>query len=129
MILKAIAALFRRSSQLSDREPSPVIKVRDEAFEIIGKKGLMAACRFDEIERIEAYKRDEFTTDLICCDVFTGHGESARVWFIHEEMLGFEDLIQRLAALGGHENWYADIMLPAFAENRTVIFDGASVRK
>jgi aminoglycoside phosphotransferase len=39
-----------------------------------------------EIERVTFFKRDELTSDLICCNVQA----AGRGWLFHEEMTGWE---------------------------------------
>jgi hypothetical protein len=44
------------------------------------------------IDRVMFYKRDEITTDLICCDVAV----DGTVWTFHEELGGWDLLLQHL---------------------------------
>jgi len=72
-----------------------------------------------QIESVTFYKRDEITTDLICCDVQV----SGTIWFFHEEMDSWAALIQHLEHLPGFRaDWRAAVVQPPFAENRTVAF-------
>jgi hypothetical protein len=45
-----------------------------------------------EIDQVTFYKRDEVTTDLICCDVEI----RGKTWSFHEELVGWELLLQHL---------------------------------
>ena len=73
----------------------------------------------DEIKAVIFYKRDEFTTDLISCNVET----AAERWFFHEEMEGWDRLIQHLEKLPGfRHDWYSAVVSPAFAASETVAF-------
>jgi hypothetical protein len=72
-----------------------------------------------EIERVTFFKRDELTTDLICCDVQA----VGRDWFFHEEMVGWELLLDRLKGLPGFRtDWFSAISQPAFVSAETVAF-------
>jgi hypothetical protein len=73
----------------------------------------------EAIETVTFYKRDEITTDLICCDVEIG----GKVWFFHEEAQGWDLLIQYLEKLPGfRSDWYAAVAQPPFATNETVAY-------
>lgn len=71
------------------------------------------------IDRVTFYKRDEITTDLICCDIEMG--ESVRTF--HEELRGWDLLLQHLHKLPGfREDWFAAVSQPAFEARETVAF-------
>jgi len=75
-----------------------------------------------QIERVTFYKRDELTTDLICCDVVIC-GQS---WFFHEELPGWQLLLEHLGQLPGFRaDWYATVVHPTFEQCETVAFDRA----
>ena len=72
-----------------------------------------------EIDAVVFYKRDEITTDLICCDVEV----AGRVRTFHEEAAGWEGLIAHLADLPGFRtDWYAEVANPPFATSETVAY-------
>jgi hypothetical protein len=72
-----------------------------------------------QIEVVTFYKRDELTTDLICCDVQIG-GET---FFFHEEAEGWDLLIKHLEQLPGfRSDWYASVSQPPFSLSTTVAF-------
>lgn len=118
--LKRLAAWY---ASLPDTPPSGRISVDDQSFSVYDKGKFICRIDFDDVTRMEAYKRDELTTDLICFDVTTGSGTKIATWFIHEELAGWQDLVPRLEQLPGFRgDWYAAIVQPPFAENRTVVF-------
>jgi hypothetical protein len=81
---------------------------------------------FAEITEIAIYKRDEVVNDLICCDIFTADG---CVRTVHEEMVGFDEMIAAFERLSGFAaDWRETVVLPAFAENRRVVFRRAAGR-
>ncbi len=56
-----------------------------------------------------------------------GPNDSDPMWTVHEELEGFQALMKSFERLPGFNNlWFPAIVKPAFAENRTVIFDRAS---
>jgi len=71
------------------------------------------------IDKVTFTKRDEITTDLICCEV-----EAAdQIWTFHEEMPGWDALIAHLTGLPGfREDWIETVSQPAFALCETVAF-------
>ena len=72
-----------------------------------------------DIDRVTFYKRDEITTDLICCDVAMSGG----VRTFHEELGGWELLLQHLYRLPGFRtDWYAEVSQPPFEASETVAF-------
>ena len=74
-----------------------------------------------EITKVTFYKRDEITTDLICCDVAVGE----KLWTFHEELAGWDLLIAHLRKLQGfRDDWFEAVSLPPFAASETVAFSG-----
>ena len=71
------------------------------------------------IDKVIFYKRDEITTDLICCDIEMGES----VWTFHEGLRGWNLLLQHLHKLPGfREDWFAAVSQPAFEASETVAF-------
>lgn len=72
------------------------------------------------VERVVFYKRDEITTDLICCDVVT----SGQFWTFHEEAAGWSDLIAHLSRLPGFRaDWHEAVAHPPFLASETVAYE------
>jgi len=72
-----------------------------------------------EIERVTFYKRDELATDLICCEVRAAN----RDWFFHEDVEGWQALLDHLAALPGFDaNWFSRVSQPPFERSETIAF-------
>ena len=100
----------------------PEIITTDNGFAIVTGKGTDTVS-FDEVSAIVAYKLDELTTDLICCDIVTGAGDAEQIRTIHEELPGFEAVMARIEMLSGFDRkWRDDVIDPPFATNRTVIY-------
>jgi hypothetical protein len=81
---------------------------------------VLAQMPLPDVGTVIFYKRDEITTDLICCDVeVAGH-----VWTFHEEATGWRDLIGHLSALPGFRaDWHEAVVSLPFATSETVAFD------
>lgn len=74
-----------------------------------------------DIETVTFYKRDEITTDLICCHVAIG----GKVWTFHEELVGWDLLIQHLQRLPNFRmDWFSAVTQPPFAKSEIVAFIG-----
>jgi hypothetical protein len=99
------------------------IVVRDEGFELFRGEDLLGRVNFGDILSVEAYKRDELTTDLICFDVLVA-SDPPMTWFLHEETSGWNELVERLEALPSFDkDWFAKVVKPAFKECRTVAYE------
>lgn len=72
-----------------------------------------------DIDTVTFYKRDEITTDLICCDVEM----AGTVRTFHEELEGWDALLQHLYKLPDFRtDWYASVSQPPFGVSETVAF-------
>ena len=98
------------------------ITVAEDSFTITAPKHIETV-RLDAVSAVVLYKRDELTTDLVCCDIVA----EGLVYFVHEEMTGFDTLIGRLEKLPGFDRgWREKVIHPPFAENRTIVFQRAN---
>jgi hypothetical protein len=80
---------------------------------------LLAQLPLSEVEQVTFYKRDEITTDLICCEVVV----AGKTWNFHEELAGWDLLIGHLQRLPGFcGDWLAAVSQPPFAANETLAF-------
>ncbi|MEO6580954.1 MAG: hypothetical protein ABIN83_07360 [Sphingomicrobium sp.] len=77
-----------------------------------------------DIRKVTFYKRDEVTTDLICCDVEIDAGDGSKTWFIHEEDESWLAWLEELARLPGFDSaWYSKVYLPAFENCQTIAYE------
>ena len=75
-----------------------------------------------DIQRVTFYKRDEITSDLICCDVEIA-GET---WTFHEDLNGWQVLVEYLECLPGFQtDWFAAVSQRPFSKSETVAFSRA----
>jgi hypothetical protein len=80
---------------------------------------LLTRLPLSEIERVVFYKRDELTTDLVCCDVRV----AGKVWTFHEALAGWDLLIEHLNGLRGFQPAsLAAMAQPPFELSETVAF-------
>ena len=72
-----------------------------------------------EIDKVTFYKRDQVTTDLICCDVAIAD----KVWSFHEELPGWKLLIDHLHSLPNFRvDWFVSVSRPPFSTSETIAF-------
>lgn len=72
-----------------------------------------------DIDKVTFYKRDELTTDLICCDVAT----AGAVRTFHEELPGWDALLQHLYKLPNFRtDWFASVSQSPFDASELVAF-------
>lgn len=80
----------------------------------------MLPFRLAEVSRVDFYKRDELTTDLVCCEVTAG----GLVHFSHEESPSWDAFVGALQGLPDFDReWFAKVSQPPFAECRTCAFE------
>lgn len=100
----------------------PEIITTDNGFAIVTAKGTDAVS-LEEVSAIVAYKLDELTTDLVCCDIVTGADDGEQIRTIHEELPGFDAAMASFENLPGfNRQWRDAVILPPFDTNRTVIY-------
>ena len=81
---------------------------------------------FSDIRKVVFYKRDELTTDLICCDVEVEGSDGVVICSNHEESTNWAAWVKRLSDLPGFDtDWYAKASLPPFAQCPSVVFERA----
>lgn len=80
---------------------------------------------FDQIERVEAYKRDLITEDQVAMDIWLDRTASTSgPVTINEDMQGFDAVVEGMERMRGFDpDWREKVMRPAFAKNRTVVYD------
>ncbi|HEX8902056.1 hypothetical protein, partial [Vitreimonas sp.] len=77
----------------------------------------------EAIQQVAFFKRDQITTDLICCEIIARD----ETWFFHEEQPEWSDVLELVQQLPGFDDeWLSKVMLPPFAENRTIAFERRS---
>ena len=93
-----------------------------DCLRIMSNKGDSSELRWSEVEEIHAYKRDLFTTDLICL-AFKKSGRD-EYYEIHEEMAGYHDLLEVLPSRLPKFTleWFLDVAFPAFEAKHQIIW-------
>lgn len=77
----------------------------------------------NQIREIVFYKRDEITTDLICCEISMSSDRQDQVLFFHEEMPHWQEMIHRVSELPDFDmKWFEKVAHPPFQTQRTVAY-------
>jgi len=93
-----------------------------EGLRIKSGQGDASELHWSEVEEVHAYKRDLFTTDLICL-AFKKSG-SEEYYEIHEEMAGYHDLLEVLQSRLPKFtlDCIFDVAVPAFETKHKIIW-------
>ncbi|MES2352794.1 MAG: hypothetical protein V4568_00095 [Pseudomonadota bacterium] len=112
-------SLFRRK-----REPDPHVCLVEGGFDVVSpvNDSLVGYVRWNEVERIQAYKVDLLTTDCICLLFEFRVGKTSIQ--VSEEWQGFAELFTPMSASFPSipPNWYLDVMTPAFERKQTILY-------
>lgn len=115
-----IQEFFRRQ-----RRAGLAVCVTNGGFALLDAKTGNTVCtmQWADISKIQVYKLDLLTTDCICLLFESRSGQPAIQ--VSEEWMGFSDLFNPLSTAFPSipENWYMEVMLPAFAEKRAILYD------
>jgi hypothetical protein len=93
-----------------------------DSLKITSSHGDTSELQWSEVKEVHAYKRDLFTTDLICL-AFKRAGKE-EYYEIHEEMSGYHDLLEVLQTRLPNFtlNWFSDVAFPAFETKHRIIW-------
>ena len=76
------------------------------------------------VRKVVFFKRDELTTDLICCDVEVNSADGTKTWFNHEEEVSWQEWLEVLGTLPGFDSdWHSKVYLPPFDPGVTVAYE------
>ncbi|RJR44164.1 MAG: hypothetical protein C4576_13340 [Desulfobacteraceae bacterium] len=107
-----------------EKAKNGVISINDTGFVVSGLpfKQPSSEVKWDEIDQILGYKRDLFTTDLICWGFHAPQDD--KTVEVHEEMLGFKELEETVGLRFGIklEDWFHKVAFPPFAPSVTRIW-------
>lgn len=100
------------------------ISLTSTGFNLLQRGEFDIFVSWDQISKITAYKTDEWTTDLVCHDLFL-RNHPCQIVFVHEDMVGYEAFADTLANEfpGFYKDWRQVVILPPFERNETVLWD------
>jgi hypothetical protein len=107
-------------SKIGPVQGDPTIIVTDDGVSLRDREGDAWVVRWEEVERIEAYKLDLITTDKVCLSLVA----RGLLHVVDEETRGWPELTRVLDerfALKG--DWLDVVTHPAFATNRSILWD------
>lgn len=75
------------------------------------------------IIEVRFFKRDELTSDLICCEIIANVDDEPHTWFYHEEATEWGKIIEQLELISGFDRkWREKVVLPPFEKCMTIAF-------
>ena len=106
-VLSKIKSVFNRKSE------AEVISADEVGVNVEKANNKTQLLRWEQVNRIAVYKKDEITTDLICIEF--GLPENMVVT-LHEELEGYNSVVQamHLQFEGIEKDWYSKIVQPPF---------------
>ncbi len=123
---KMIQQQMAPSGSAQKRYQTHTITVDESGFTVTPVKTASptpVSMRWDEVHRVAAFKRDQFTVDLLCLFFFGSDDTGVEV---HEDMEGWKKLIEKLPThLAGcipWSAWFSAVAFPAFETNLTDIY-------
>ena len=95
------------------------IRLLDKGFCISIETGIKDIF-WNDIKELHAYKKDLLTYDEICIDIVLPES----IITITEEIEGWVEFTEKMNKIfpSINKEWYADIMLPAFKTNFTILY-------
>jgi hypothetical protein len=114
-------AMMPRLPQIPDPKLG-AFEVTTDGFRFFKNSNAIFEMRWQDIQRVVAYKRDLITTDLICLELESGAGQRT---LIHEEVIGFWEVVNEMEKRLGvfPENWRERIMKPPFQSNLLILHE------
>jgi hypothetical protein len=118
-MLKWFRQLLRRRSA---SEKVHRLELTSDGFQVVraDTSSVIAVARWSEVCKINAYKRDLLTYDMICLLFELADGTGIEVG---DNTQGFTDVTTSMeVTLGISAHWYLDISTPAFTTNGRVLY-------
>ena len=99
------------------------LELTDDGFQLVDQLSDEPAwtLRWSDVRAIRTYKRDLWTTDMIC----VAFQLADRKWFdINEEVEGFREVRAQMEARfpAISEDWFGEVTNPAFETNDTLLY-------
>ena len=104
---------------------SPKVKVREVGIAIREGRKVVARVRWDQVIRLETYKRDLDTMDEIILEIVYVDAGAPLTLDVSEDCPGFSDLLDVLPRRfpGVPGDWFQRVRQPPFAPNFTVLYE------
>ncbi len=117
-MLERIGRVLRRRKDVLER-----IILRDDGFDLFSGGTLKYTVLWNEVGKVEVFKEDLITYDLICMEFFVA--AKGMVFPVNEEIEGFWELVSRIKVVlpASKQDWEAIVVKPAFARNPIVVYE------
>ena len=128
LIVRLLTRMFQKLHNLVEKtlhrkREQARLAVSDDEVVLFSDEREVWRFRWDAVTRIETYKRDFFSIDLVCLDFYVASLDLT--YPAHEEMQGFVTLREQLSShfpsIGG--DWLRRVTLPPFAPNHKVLYE------
>lgn len=118
--LQRFAERFKKSKGQPQR-----LEITDDGLALFESGREVYRFRWANVFRVETYKRDLFTVDMICLN-FAADADQM-VYMAHDEMDGFSELSSRLTRYFPSiaPDWWGEVALPAFATKHRILYERA----
>jgi hypothetical protein len=112
----------RRFDAIAGSKPAGELVADGTTVVLRQRERILWTLNWDEVDGIIAFKRDLYTTDLICLEMHSGH--SGLSYSVHEEMKGYESFLSHMEERFEipRSSWWEKVAKPAFKEDRTVLY-------
>jgi len=119
MIRRLMNLLVPKGRDRTDGIPSWIDFDR-AGFTLHSGEANAASINWLDVRRIVAFKRDLGTSDIVCLEFLLPTG----TFEVNDDVGGFWDLAQRIKDVfpDSDQEWEVRVVKPAFAENRSVIY-------
>lgn len=120
-------ALQRFARRLRQPKSKPErLEITDTGLALFESDREVYRFRWADVSKIETYKWDLFSIDMICLDFTVDSRET--VYTADEEMDGFSELSTRLTHYfpSVASDWWGDVAFPAFATKHRVLYERPS---
>jgi hypothetical protein len=119
--LQRFANRFRQPTSEPKR-----LEITDDGLALFERDREIYRFRWADISKVETYKRDLFSVDMICLDFSVGAHQIA--YMTHDEMDGFSELSSRLTRYFPSipSDWWSEVAFPAFATKHRILYERPS---
>jgi hypothetical protein len=105
------------------KRPLKRLEVTDDGLALFENGRETYRFRWTDVSKVETYKRDLFSVDMICLDFAVDADQ--RVYMTHDEMDGFSELSSRLTQYFPSiaSDWWNEVAVPAFATKHRILYE------
>jgi hypothetical protein len=114
-------ALQRFAERLRKPKSQPKrLEIIDDGLALFESGREVCRFRWADVSKVETYKRDLFSVDMICLDFSLDAGQM--VYTAHDEMDGFSELSSHLTRYFPSiaPDWWSEVAFPAFATKHRI---------